>query len=98
MREATAKTVRKQPRFMEKDEEHSCKASLLAQEAPIGDPSKLVRYHGARAEAFRSHADRAKEASTREMYFRLARTEDALADQAQQQIQFRSTSGVHTEN
>ena len=84
---------------MEQDEEHSRKAWLLAQEVPMGDPTKLVQYHRARAEAFRSHADRAKEVSTREMYLRLAGTEEALADQVQQQLQLRAKSdGLETSN
>jgi hypothetical protein len=53
----------------------------------MGDPAKQAQYHRARAEAFRSHADRAREVSTREMYLRLARTEEALANQSQQQLQ-----------
>jgi DNA-binding NarL/FixJ family response regulator len=38
--EARAKTVGKQPGFMEQDEEQSRKARLLVQEVPAGDPSK----------------------------------------------------------
>jgi len=58
----------------------------------MGDQSKPAQYHRARAEAFRSHADRAREVTIREMYLRLARAEEALADRAQQQL--RTTAGA----
>ena len=39
-----------------------------------------ARYHGDRAAQFRRHAEHARFPETREMYLRLARTEDAMAE------------------
>jgi hypothetical protein len=46
-----------------------------------------AQYHRNRAEHFRSHAEHATLAETREMYLRLARTEDAMAEQAERRHQ-----------
>ena len=55
------------------------------------DLSDLVRYHRERAQRFQSHAAHAKAAETREMYLRLARTEQALVDHLEQRL--RATAG-----
>ena len=39
-----------------------------------------AQYHSDRAELFRRHAEHARFPETREMYLRLARTEDAMAE------------------
>jgi hypothetical protein len=50
------------------------------------DLSDLVRYHRDRAQRFQSHAAHAKAAETREMYLRLSRTEEALAEYLEQKL------------
>ena len=42
-----------------------------------------ARYHGDRAAQFRRHAEHARFPETREMYLRLARGEDAMAEMAE---------------
>ena len=42
-----------------------------------------ARYHGDRAAQFRRHAEHARFPETREMYLRLARREDAMAEMAE---------------
>jgi hypothetical protein len=46
-----------------------------------------AQYHWDRAALFRSHAEHARLAETREMYLRLARTEDAMAELAERRHQ-----------
>ena len=46
-----------------------------------------ARYHRDRAAQFRSHAERARLAETREMYLRLARAEAAIAEMAERRHQ-----------
>lgn len=46
------------------------------------DLSSKARYHRDRAQNFRGHADIVKDPSTRQMYLRLAYTEEALAERA----------------
>ena len=46
-----------------------------------------AQHHRNRAALFRSHAEQARFAETREMYLRLARTEDAMAETAERRHQ-----------
>jgi len=46
-----------------------------------------AQYHWDRAALFRIHAEHARLAETREMYLRLARTEDAMAELAERRRQ-----------
>ena len=48
---------------------------------------KGSEHHRTRAEAFRTHADNARLPGTREMYLRLARKEEVLAERALQNEQ-----------
>ena len=56
------------------------------------DLPDAVRYHRDRAERFQSRASHCRAAEMREMYLRLARTEEALAGHFQQQL--RAADGV----
>ena len=50
------------------------------------DVPDAIRYHRNSALRFHSHAAHSKAAETREMYLRLARTEQALADHLEQRL------------
>jgi hypothetical protein len=50
------------------------------------DLRDVGRYHRYRAEKFQYHAAHPKAAETRELYIRLARTEEALAGHFEQQL------------
>jgi len=50
------------------------------------DLPDAVRYHRDRAERFQSRASHCRAAEMREMYLRLARTEEALAGHFEQQL------------
>ena len=52
----------------------------------MGDVA-TVQYHRDRAALFRGHAERARNAEMKEMYLRLARTEDAMAEMAERRHQ-----------
>jgi hypothetical protein len=56
------------------------------------DLRDVARYHRYRAEKFQYHAAHSKAAETRELYLRLARSEEALAGHFEQQL--RATDGV----
>ena len=57
------------------------------------DLSDLVRYHRDRAQRFQSHAAHARAAETREMYLRLSRTEEALAEYLEQKLRAIASAG-----
>ena len=57
------------------------------------DLPDAVRYHRDRAERFQSHAAQAKAAETREMYLRLSRMEEALAEYVEQQVRATDCAG-----